>query len=305
MDQPEQSPPPPQQQQQQPTSPFAQQDSGATLANSSTQCTLYTRFRLKGGYVNIVRDTDGSEHLPSRPGVRVILLGTEEHLIAVTERLVELQTEVAKASSSQPSNPAQAAAKERLLEKLRDEISQRSAELVFLRANITKPDNYDDDDDDEGSSSDPSKADISSMESTLNDAKSNSGSVADSDEKGESLHVTSDTFGKLQKLRTFEIKHKERLFRKPKLRQYFLGDTLYRSAEELKTSYGELFLDLLYVAVISKAGSLVSTGRTWEAFGNFSLVILPVLQLWRAITFYNNSIFHEDLYHKAIALLAN
>jgi hypothetical protein len=73
------------------------------------------------------------------------------------------------------------------------------------------------------------------------------------DESGEE-HMTNEMFGKLQSVREYDIKKKERLFRKPKLRQYYLNGVLHRSKEEFRTSSMELFADLIYVGAFGKAG---------------------------------------------------
>ncbi|KAI8606798.1 hypothetical protein BC830DRAFT_1176075 [Chytriomyces sp. MP71] len=101
-------------------------------------------------------------------------------------------------------------------------------------------------------------------------------------------------------LKEYTIKRKEKLFRRPRYRQFFLGPILHRSTEEMKTSWTEIFVDLLYVGVLAKAGELVRGDQSWDAFSKFCLVVIPCLAHWNAYTLYNNQIHHEDLYAKVL-----
>jgi Bacterial low temperature requirement A protein (LtrA) len=112
------------------------------------------------------------------------------------------------------------------------------------------------------------------------------------------LHVTSETFGAIQKLKVIHIKRKPVLFRRPKVRQYFLDDVLHRAGEERKVGWDELFVDLIYVGAIAKAAHLVSAYQTWESFGHLTLVLVLVLQHWKAFCHYNNVFYHEDVFLK-------
>ncbi|ORY36995.1 hypothetical protein BCR33DRAFT_854874 [Rhizoclosmatium globosum] len=111
-------------------------------------------------------------------------------------------------------------------------------------------------------------------------------------------HIEKVTFEDVQIVRTHNIKAKEKLFRKPKIRQYYYGNTLYRSSDELRTSYTETFTDLLYISVFYKAGLLVQTNQTWESVKDFVLIMIPAIIHWERVTLYNQSIHHGDFYHK-------
>ncbi|KAL2917381.1 hypothetical protein HK105_203045 [Polyrhizophydium stewartii] len=278
------------------------------------RCTMRNRFRLHGTMVNVI--SEGRAWQSSNGRVRVVLLGTPEHLQTVTDRIIELQSEIATASLIEPSTPAAAEHKSRLLERLRRENEQRTNELIFLRTNIKRaneadagafdngaaPSETNDEDSETVSQTDRGKADLSP--SNTADSTEFSSSSAKLEEEGEAIHVTAETFGKMLKIRKFEIKHKERLFRRPKVRQFFFEGVLYRSGEELKTTWAELFMDLIYVSVIAKTGHQVAPPPTWAGVNKFALLIFPVLQHWYNVMFYNNHFFHEDLYHKILMFIS-
>ncbi|KAJ1568263.1 hypothetical protein HK405_003099 [Cladochytrium tenue] len=129
--------------------------------------------------------------------------------------------------------------------------------------------------------------------------------TADDDEAafGEVLHVTSETFGRVQRLRIYEIKRKERLFRRPKVRQYFIDSVLYRSNEEMRTSWLESFVDLLYTGVFSKAGALLFESQDWTTVNHLALLLIPLMQHWESFVGHVNYFFHEDLFHKIHSLI--
>ncbi|KAI9335485.1 bacterial low temperature requirement A protein-domain-containing protein [Obelidium mucronatum] len=106
-----------------------------------------------------------------------------------------------------------------------------------------------------------------------------------------------ETFG-VQQQREYSIKPKERLFRRPKVRQYFHNNVLHRSSEELRTSWLEIFVDLLYVGVFCKAGTIIIEEQSWDAFERFLFLMVPLIEHWKAFTQHNNWLYHEDLYHK-------
>ncbi|KAH9272106.1 hypothetical protein BASA83_005695 [Batrachochytrium salamandrivorans] len=286
--------------------------------DTADRCVLHTRFRLGKNIVNIVREDGSISHAGHNS--RVVVLGTTEHMQVVTERIVELHAQIAEQSLTTPTSLVEIEAKNLLLNKLRFEIGQRTSELYFLRANISKSNTTDNGNDetapDKGTKwpDADSTFDLEAAETVVDDSRSHS-SLSDSSlfysstsgseviSEAEVLHVTAETFGGIQKLKVFDIKRKDRLLRVPKLRQYFCKDVLYRGSEERKTSWVELFVDLIYVGVIAKAGHIVGVGLTWSALNRFALLIFPILQHWRGLTIYNNQFFHEDLYLKFFTLL--
>ncbi|KAJ3065109.1 hypothetical protein HDU99_004272 [Rhizoclosmatium hyalinum] len=66
----------------------------------------------------------------------------------------------------------------------------------------------------------------------------------------------------------------------------------------MRSTWYEMFVDLLYVGVFTKAGLFISTEQSWEAFTKFVFVMIPLISHWHNFTMYNNSVSHEDLYMK-------
>ncbi|KAI8928016.1 bacterial low temperature requirement A protein-domain-containing protein [Entophlyctis helioformis] len=273
------------------------------------RCALHTRFRLHGGIVNVVKTANISpKYLQQvRKGFSIVVLGSKEHLQAVTERIVELQSQIAEQTYVGPAGCSLDEKERRtaIISKLQEENDQRTKELVFLRANIRT--DAEDEQADAAAGSSPSESD------TDQDYSENNGSGTIYQQSNESeleveaevLHFTSETFGSLQKIRVFEIESKDKLWRRPKVRQYFSAGILYRSREELKTTWDELFVDLFYVGVFAKASHLVlDGGLDWAAFNRFALVMFPILMHWRASTVYNNMFYHGDLYHKFLMFVS-
>ncbi|KAI9355391.1 bacterial low temperature requirement A protein-domain-containing protein [Zopfochytrium polystomum] len=275
-------------------------------------------------------DSQCTRYIASQPSItRVVLLGSQQHIDAVTDRLIELQYKIA-VLDGELVRSAPSAVDPRLpkaLERLRREVKQRGEELVFLRANSdelasgttpsedagttedggdsTTRDGADDDEEPALDSNGKAQLQVPSAiadilrEANPNSPSSSSSSTSGPDEVlGEVLHVTSETFGKLRKVRDYTIVKKERLFRRPKVRQYFDDGILHRSPEELKTSWLELFVDLLYVGVFFKAGELMINSQTWDTFNHLALIVFPMLTHFEAYTSHNNTFHHEDMFYK-------
>ena len=131
---------------------------------------------------------------------------------------------------------------------------------------------------------------------TRTDTQDTTASISEPD----NFHVSAETFGKLKNLKLIKVKDKrEKLLRIPKVRQYVLNGVLHRELEEMKTTWYELFVDLVYVATISKASYLITTGGyNWTAFFHFFLVYSAIYSHWMVFSMYNNMFYHDDLYYK-------
>ncbi|KAI8614544.1 hypothetical protein BC830DRAFT_371203 [Chytriomyces sp. MP71] len=209
-----------------------------------------------------------------------------------------------------------------MADKLRNEMEVRTNELEFIRLHCSVVSDSDPDDtDSEGGTarvSDDSLAFITSN-GTLTDATPTTIESADTplrsydtintvpSELGfasdEVIRVSHKTFGEVS-LREFTIKPKDKLFRKPRIRQYFYKGILHRSKDEMHSSWTEIFVDLIYIGVYSQAGSNVAKQQTWAAFGNYILLMVPCVTHWLTFTSYNNQIHHEDTYSKIMATVA-
>lgn len=118
--------------------------------------------------------------------------------------------------------------------------------------------------------------------------------------EGENFHVSAETFGKLKNLKLIKVKDKrEKLLRVPKVRQYIINGVLHREVDEMKVTWYELFVDLVYIAIVFKSSHLISSGGyNWTAFFHLFLVYSPIFSHWSSFSMYNNMFYHDDLYYK-------
>ena len=87
-------------------------------------------------------------------------------------------------------------------------------------------------------------------------------------------------FGSLKNLKFMEEieEDQERFFKRPRARQFFYGDSLVREREERRPTFHELFLDLVFVVIISKLGERLSEDVTWSGVEEYILLFAPI---WR------------------------
>ncbi|RUP48010.1 bacterial low temperature requirement A protein-domain-containing protein [Jimgerdemannia flammicorona] len=119
------------------------------------------------------------------------------------------------------------------------------------------------------------------------------------------IHATIHTFGHIRKLEIIpdEDEHQyDRLIRRPKTRQYFKGDTLHRGAEERRTSYTELFWDLIFVGAIGLMGHELVHKPDGFHLEQFVLTFIPLYKVWNDVHFYLNVWASEDLVQKFFIL---
>ncbi|CAJ0753383.1 23008_t:CDS:2, partial [Entrophospora sp. SA101] len=72
----------------------------------------------------------------------------------------------------------------------------------------------------------------------------------------------------------------DRLWRKPRVRQYWHDGTLHREAEERKSSYTELFWDLIFVAVVNNLGHLLVSDISFSNLESSEDLLEKFLLLW-------------------------
>ncbi|KAI9027778.1 bacterial low temperature requirement A protein-domain-containing protein [Hyaloraphidium curvatum] len=97
-----------------------------------------------------------------------------------------------------------------------------------------------------------------------------------------------------------EITAGDVLFQRPRVKQYFKNGALHRSPEERKTSWLELFYDLIYVAVIAKLGHHFSPAPSWTTLDEYFVLFGPVLRTWFDWTSFNNIWASDDLFTSAL-----
>jgi len=87
-------------------------------------------------------------------------------------------------------------------------------------------------------------------------------------------------FGSLKNMKFLEEEEddQERFFKRPRARQFFYNGGLVREREERRPTFHELFLDLVFVVIISKLGERLSEDATWNGVQEYILLFAPI---WR------------------------
>ncbi|KAJ3272094.1 hypothetical protein HDV01_005959 [Terramyces sp. JEL0728] len=84
-----------------------------------------------------------------------------------------------------------------------------------------------------------------------------------------------------------------------RVRQYYVKDTLYQLPGHIKVKWFELFLDLLYVGAVSKAGKVIEHYQfSVSAIWRFTLILTPLIFHWNYLAMLNNSIHHNGIFRK-------
>ncbi|KAL2917382.1 hypothetical protein HK105_203046 [Polyrhizophydium stewartii] len=297
-------------------------------SNPRDECAIQTRFRVRGHTVVVTRDgVAWSEPDGKRSYVG---LGTPEHMRAIGDRIIELQAAIVEASLIEHKDVVVQERRERLAHRLRSECAQRTSELLFLRYNLNRLQDKECAFSVDFGSCDmleerrsqfflddvvecrlapgvrdrrtPLTLSTHQFDADALESSDFSEDVAPDISLEENvLHVTSDSFNRIQKFRTFDINPKEGMFQRPRIRQFLHKDILHQSSLEIKTTWAELLVDLVFVVVIGKTDRLIGiTNPTWGGFNKFAVITIPIFQHWRAVTMYNNHFFHEDFYHKIL-----
>ncbi|KAI8906298.1 bacterial low temperature requirement A protein-domain-containing protein [Gorgonomyces haynaldii] len=243
----------------------------------STECSMSCRFVVGNSIVVVVHSdqnlADGREKLTSsgKP-IQYVVLGSQDHIAAVQSRLYELDAILATRQGDEK-------------DKLSLEYEKRTTELQFLQDNYQQ-----------------------STEEVLDDAFESVTTLEHSEtttEEEDVIHVSAETFGHLKKLKIIHVVEKrDRLLRAPKLRQYFIDQVLHREEHEHKTTWYELFVDLIYVGCIAKAGALLAPAYDTISLYQFVLVYAFIYQHWMAFTMYNNAYYHDDMFFRVFALFS-
>ena len=103
------------------------------------------------------------------------------------------------------------------------------------------------------------------------------------DEDSDALHVTEEMFGYVPIQNVERPNQSHRMVRRPYLRQYWEDGVLMREKEERKTSWSELFLDLVFVAAVATLGhQLIDDFEPWKLH-RYIVLFIPVRQIWSDI----------------------
>jgi hypothetical protein len=189
---------------------------------------------------------------------------------------------------------------EKAIGKAVEEQLQRKKEMAFLCANssCSKPRRGSDATDMESDSDNQdSKTDLKQFNTTPGS------SSADFLSEGKAIHVTAQNLGQISKLKLIKHEKPKKLFAYPALRQYFVDGILHRQEEELRVSPVDIFVDLIFVGAVSKAGHYIHDSPTWSSFFKAFSIIYLLLNIWTKLTVMNNHFYHEELSKKVSCCL--
>ncbi|KAJ3065355.1 hypothetical protein HDU98_011274 [Podochytrium sp. JEL0797] len=249
-----------------------------TPTGADSCAAIHTCFRLRKGWCKVVREGEQLEYFQAMPCVSLaVALGSRQHQAALAERIAEIDGQAG----------------------FEDEVKKRRCELNYLRQNCPLEVERDDD----GDSLTRSETQGSSGSFTMNSGESSTLNTPSELNAGEIISVSHATFGEIGLMREFSIKRKEKLFRKPKVRQFFHGPVLHRSSEEMHSGWSEIFSDLLYCGIFARASLPLTEAQSWHALCEFIFVMVPLISHWNSLTLYNNAISHEDLSQKILIFL--
>ncbi|KAJ3323793.1 hypothetical protein HDV06_001163 [Boothiomyces sp. JEL0866] len=120
----------------------------------------------------------------------------------------------------------------------------------------------------------------------------------------ESIQVTPQTFEQMKKIEYIKITKKQGLFVPPQIRQYYIDNLLHREEDHLQVSWIEIFLDLIYVGAISKAGTYTLVANyNWISALKLLLLLNPILSHWRLNTVFYNNVYQEDMTRKLLSFV--
>ena len=264
------------------------------------ECQLRTRFKAGNEIIYVVKSE--AEEIPqeaittSGERIRMVILGSPQHLEAIQVSINDLKWKISKFELQ--NNPQKR-------EKAEEALQGREKELMFLKENCSRR------------SAESQATDATSTAFEGSEQGSTDGSF---EESAPVIHVTAETFGQIAKLKVIEHKKSYQLFPAPAIRQYIIDGVIHRSNHHMHVQWLELFIDLIYVGTVQKAGHYIEKGGeaatvvlnelsklagntgdisggtfnklTWKYFLYFVLIFGPILQRWRTQTYLVNQIRH-------------
>ncbi|PKC15655.1 hypothetical protein RhiirA5_483782 [Rhizophagus irregularis] len=123
----------------------------------------------------------------------------------------------------------------------------------------------------------------------------------------QTIHATVHTFGRVRKLEIIADDNEDevdynRLWRIPRVRQYWHIDTLHREAGERVSSFAELFWDLIFVAVVQNLGHILVEDISFGTIQRFIITFYPVYRVWLDVHNYLNVYSSKDILEKFLLL---
>eukprot|EP01137_Pigoraptor_chileana_P017559 Opistho-2@75804 len=155
---------------------------------------------------------------------------------------------------------------------------------------------------------DSALTELDALSSQLSSIKAKAGDK-DSGSSTSATHHTVHQFGNIENIEAIHDEDEAKrerdwalrmLYRPPRARQYSIGKTLYREMEERKTSWIELFYDLVFVGVVAKLGDNFQEDPTQASLHHFVLLFMPIFRMWGEFHLYLNRFDTHDLFHRVM-----
>ncbi|KAJ3125741.1 hypothetical protein HK098_008263 [Nowakowskiella sp. JEL0407] len=125
---------------------------------------------------------------------------------------------------------------------------------------------------------------------------------SESDPTEPEKHFTAHEFGNLPNMILYDsltVVNRSTFFQPLLPRQFFIRNVLHREQQPRKITWDELFFDLIVVASLSRVATILKEpgpdGITAETCNRFSLVILPLINLWMDTTLFANRLGANSL----------
>ena len=274
--------------------------------SNPAECQLRTRFKAGDETIYVIKSE--SEEIPletinTDEKSRQVILGSLEHQDMVQLSINDLKLEINRFELENNQDKR---------ERAEAALQKREKELMFLRENCSQTDSI------EGNSTAFESAEQSSTDGSF-------------EESAPVIHVTAATFGQISKLKVIEHSKSHEMFPIPRIRQYIIDGVMHRSNSHMHVQWLELFMDLIYVGTVQKAGHYIEKGAesaifamsnlvklaagssdpasvnfnilSWKTFLYFVLIFSPILQRWRTQTYLVNQILHQGVIPKLIVFV--
>lgn len=92
-------------------------------------------------------------------------------------------------------------------------------------------------------------------------------------------------------------------WKRPILRQYFHKGLIYRSSSSGEVASFELFVDLVYVAIIGVIGETAAEHPDGASFLHFAIEFLMAMKIWNDLTTWVDWLETNDILHRAFVAL--
>ncbi|KAJ3271849.1 hypothetical protein HDV01_006134 [Terramyces sp. JEL0728] len=250
-------------------------DAEKEIVGVEQEFNLRSKFTVKGRQVRVVKEEE--DIVSNRFGRdEQVLLGSKKHLESVKAAISEIDNDVRRIQRQSKTDSTSvrllSAAKIDKLSKKRKEFEDT---LDFLLDNFKYLDEE-------------------------KEAEEDESEMLEEDDDNNTFVVTKTSVAESNKVHDIRIKWTAG----PQIRQYYIGDDLYRQPGEVEVQWFELFLDLIYVGGVAKCGEHIAEQSTfakpfdYHSFAEFTLVLIPLLFHWNHLCLLNNAIYHKGYIRK-------